>query len=50
MNRICVENKSNIVAINMLGNIVARWIGKSKIHLTNINQFSEEIVIAIYDE
>lgn len=40
----------NVVVINMLGVIVARWVGSTNILLININQFSEEVAIGLYDE
>lgn len=47
---ICVEAQTNLVAINQLGRIVARWAGSSEIIHLNLNHFSEEVVVGMIDE
>jgi ribosomal protein L21 len=47
---VCIENQVNLVVINMVGRIVARWVGSSEIVLLSVNQFPDEIVIGLIDE
>jgi hypothetical protein len=46
----CIEDKINVVAINMKSKTLAKWGGNTNITFISVNFFGEDIIVGILDE